>query len=136
MSPCNIISELRLGLVQKVELAFLMLGFKSVARIDIYSGNDSPTTIKIALLQVGWKFSTLNTSGKEKHLCGLAVAVERGLTIDFKDANQRNDQDTVMKLSGEEIAFPLSIGNPAVIQIRQRIPTLYDELVKENAIAA
>lgn len=130
------ISELRIGLVQKLELAFLMLGLKTVARIDIYNDNDSPVAVKAALLAAGWKFSTLRTSGKEKHLCGLAVAMESGATVDFKNANEQCDHETVVKLSGIEVVFPLPSKHPAVAQIQQRIPTLYDQMMETKGIIA
>ena len=137
MSPFSVICDMNLSPADKVALFLIQLGISDAARIDIHIDMDGPDVIKTALFQIGLAFTSMPTSGKSSHLCGLAVSKKKSIAEEFAKAAAENDQVKVRKLMGYQLIFPVTrLSLPIIKQLQDKAPILYNELVQSKLIAA
>lgn len=108
MKPFKFLLTYCLGFIHKFNLACLKLGTRQVIRIDVFTGNTNPFTLKLALKNAGFHYCELKTTpGNPKHIAGLAVSKSLALAKEYQLANEQGDTETMLRLSGPEFVFPM-----------------------------
>lgn len=127
MNPLRTIEGMHISIEQKIELMLVLVGFKKMARIDLYKGNDCLLLVQTALLDMGIFSHNMQTSGAPHHLHGFVVSKNKQDFEVFKEALKKKDVETLNQLLNP-VRFPLDKDLIDIIQIRTKFPVLYKEL--------
>ena len=133
MNPIRIIAEMHISAEQKIELMLVLVGFKKMARIDLYKGDDSLLLVQTALLDMGIFSHNMKTSGVPHHLHGFVVSKNKELFEVFKKALKNKDSEILNELL-TPVQFPLTEDLVSIIQIKTKAPVLYKELEGANKL--
>lgn len=121
----------------KFDLALLLENLKDVIRINVKPGDICVATTKSMLTNLGLQFSEVTVPPGNDYVCGLIVSKSRILIRQFQTANNIGDDETLIKLFGYCLEFPMDMpekgtdNHKALSAICKIVPALYIPLRKE-----
>jgi hypothetical protein len=133
MNHLKTIAEMSMGDEQRIELMLVLVGYKKMARIDLYEGDDSILLVQTALMEMGIFSCKMKTSGAPGHLHGFVVSKNKELFEVFKEALEKKDTEVLSELLAP-VHFPLPEEVVNVTQLKTKTPIFFKELERKNKL--